>query len=71
MKEKKIVIHMFIFGSQREQQKFKNNNIFIGGIFRHKVLDFVLLVPGRIFRHKVKRISFMLLDEFIGGIFPQ
>jgi hypothetical protein len=62
---------MFIFGSQREQQKFKNNNIFIGGIFRHKVLDSVLLVPGRIFRHKVKRISFMLLDEFIGGIFPQ
>jgi hypothetical protein len=62
---------MFIFGSQREQQKFKNNNIFIGGIFRHKVLDSVLLVSEGIFRHKVKGICFIVLVEFIGGIFRQ
>jgi hypothetical protein len=43
----------------------------IGGIFRHKVLDFVFVVLDGNFRQKVKGISFMLLDEFIGGNFRQ
>jgi hypothetical protein len=50
---------------------FKKQNKFPGGIFRHKVWDSVLVVFGGIFRHKVKGISFMLLDEFIGGNFHQ
>jgi hypothetical protein len=35
------------------------------------VWDFVLVVYGKIFRHKVKGIRFMLLNEFIGGNFCQ